>query len=150
MVTKKLISSPRLILICCALLGSASVSGRDAVLVYYTPPFGDVSVESRKSLLEMKKIAARSGYITVWAMLDYPFNVYMSEMSEEELAAQSAAVAVAVAEVADPIVEAGEAVYPATGPWIKGPGFTLRVTELGLEQLAANADVVQITAARYE
>ena len=120
-------------------------ANEDQPLVFYRDGAGDISKQSKNDAVLMRQIAAQDGYITIWLLAGYPFNVYIDEMTDEEIGAQRSAVATEFAEILDPLVAGGSVRHPKAGPFIKGPGCLVRATVSGLNALLKDDRIVQIT-----
>jgi len=132
-----------LFLLCSVSFFASASEGKP--LVFYRDSAGAVSKQSKNDAVEMRKVAAQDGYITIWLLADYPFNVYRTEMTDEEIDAQRNGVASEFAEILDPLVADGRVHYPKAGPLIKGPGCLVRDTVSGLNALLNDERIVQIT-----
>ena len=117
-------------------------------LIYYWEPDGTISEQSRENAQEMRDVAKEQGYVTLWLVLNYPFNVYFDDMSPEEIAEQRANVAQGFQEILTPLIAAGEVWNRSDGPYIRGPGIAVRATDKGLRSLLRDTRILQITAAR--
>ena len=138
--------------ICLSLLAAAlaisslSYAG-NPILVYYWEPDGSISEQSKDNAMEMRNIAKEQGYVTLWLVLNYPFNVYFDEMTPEEIAEQQQNVALGFEEILDPLVASGDVWHRTEGPFIKGPGIAVRATDKGLRSLLRDDRILQISAA---
>ena len=128
-------------LLCCLHASSA-----DSVLVHYWQPDGTTSLQSKDSAKAMRSIAKDKGYVTLWLLLNYPFNVYLDDMSQEEIDIQNSEVASRFDEILDPLVDSGDVWHRSEGPFIRGPGIAVRATDKGLRSLLRDQRILQITA----
>jgi hypothetical protein len=122
--------------------------GDERPLVYYWQPDGTISDQSKDNAKDMRELAKEHGYVTLWLVLNYPFNVYFEDMSPEEIAEQSAHVAQGFQEVLAPLIATGDVWHRTEGPYIRGPGIAVRATDKGLRSLLGDTRIRQITAAR--
>lgn len=116
------------------------------MLVHYWQPDGTTSLQSKDSAKAMRSIAKDKGYVTLWLLLNYPFNVYLDDMSQEEIDIQNSEVASRFDEILDPLVDSGDVWHRSEGPFIRGPGIAVRATDKGLRSLLRDQRILQITA----
>jgi hypothetical protein len=112
---------------------------------FYRTAEGEVSAYTRDQAKQMLKFAKENGYITLWLVLNYPYNVDREEMTPDEIATQRSNVVSGFSDILDPLVAQGDAWYPPSGAFIKGPGCTVRATPKGLKQLLDDTRLYQIT-----
>lgn len=98
----------------------------------------------------MVDLAQANGHIDVWITLNYPFNLYADQMTEEETTTQDAEVAAGFNNVLASLVAKGDARHPQAGPLIRGPGCAVRVTKKGLKKLLKDERIIQIVAMNME
>lgn len=115
-------------------------------LTAYRDLSGELTSQSKKNASAMTRLAAKNGHITILLMLNYPFNIYLDQMTESELKAQEEGVRNGFAEVLDALVANKKVWYPESGPYISGPSCTVRATVAGLQQLVHDERILQIVA----
>lgn len=125
-----------------------SADAANKPLVYYWAPDGSVSEQSKDSAKEMRAIAREHGFVTVMLLLNYPFNIYMDQMTPEQIAAQGNEVAQLFDEILAPLVSSGDVWHPSSGQYIRGPGIAIRATDKGLRQLLEDSRILQITSSK--
>lgn len=126
---------------------SMPASAENEVLVYYWEPDGSISEQSIANAQTMRRVANAQGYVSLWLLLNYPFNIYKDEMTQEEIDAQDSEVASGFNEILTPLIRRGQVSHLPEGPFIRGPGIAVRATEEGLRRLLRDQRVLQITAA---
>ena len=127
--------------------GSVAAFANDSMpLTFYRDGQDQMTEQSKQNADAMKKIADKEGHITLWVMLDIPFNVYMDEMTAEEIATQNVAVAAEFAEVFYRLEANGDIWHPKDGPLIRGPGSAIRANARGLNALFEDRRIAQISA----
>ena len=131
-------------LLLASLLTPLSVSGES--IVYYRDFDGSVNAASKVYSKQMKQIAAKNGYVTLWLTIDYPVNVNFESMTPEELAEQEAEISAEIDTILNPLIERNKVWHPATGKFVKGPGCVVRATTAGLVHLLKDERILQITA----
>lgn len=134
-----------------ALLAASSMAtdlfaGSADPLVFYRNPDGVISQQSRENAREMEAIARTNGQITLWLVLNHPFNVHVEEMTPDENRQQSAAVERGFDELLAPLLSSGDVWHPKAGPLIKGPGSAIRANSAGLRRLLRDERILQLLA----
>ena len=115
-------------------------------LTAYRDLSGKLTPQSKINARSMRRIAQENGQITLMIMLNYPFNIYLEDMSPGELASQEEGVRAGFAEVLDPLIARQAVWHPESGPLILGPSCTVRATVSGLQNLINDRRILQIVS----
>ena len=128
-----------------SLLSSPIFGQENETYSFYRNAEGEISAYTKDQAKRMLKFAEDNGYITLWLVLNYPYNVEIEDMTPEEVATQRSDVAIGFSTILNPLVANGDVWFPPSGAFIKGPGCTVRATPKGLKQLLDDARLYQIT-----
>jgi hypothetical protein len=112
---------------------------------FYRNAEGEVSQFSKDQAKQMLKYAKEHGQITLWLVLNYPYNVDFENMTSEEINTQKAEVSQGFNELLEPLMSSGDVWHPLSGVYIRGPGCTVRANSKGLKQLLDDQRLFQIT-----
>jgi len=112
---------------------------------FYRNAEGEVSKFSKDQAKQMLNYAKEHGQITLWLVLNYPYNVDFGNMTPEEINTQKAEVAQGFSKLLAPLISSGDAWHPPSGVYIRGPGCTVRANAKGLKQLLDDERLFQIT-----
>ena len=135
------------ILLSACVIGFAIASG--GTVAFYRDQEGNVDANAKADGKLMSRKVREDGVITLWITTGIPFNLRFSSMSEEEVAEQNARVRESFSEILDPLVNAGSVWHPESGPFIKGPGCTVRADKDGLKALLRDDRLIQIVATDF-
>lgn len=125
-------------------LFSATVNAES--IVVFRNSNGELGGASNANAKIMKQRIREDGFVTLWLTLDFPFNVNMGEMTQQEIDEQAERVSAEFDVVLDPLVDEGIVWHPRTGKFVKGPGCVVRANGKGLKHLLRDERILQLTA----
>ena len=124
----------------------AQASADPRPLTFYRDGSGGISAQSRENAKTMHRISRKKGEVVLWITLDYPFNFYMDQLSQQEIDEQSAEVRQRLKEIINPLIRRGQVRHSLQGPRFWGPGCAIRAKPAGLRKLLSDTRLLQITA----
>ena len=127
-------------------LATGAVSfAEQAPLTIYRDLAGNLTAESKEAAKDIRRIAQRQGYVTLWLTLNYEIDLYLDETTQQaEIAAQNQAIRGAFEEILSPMAHQGAIWYPEAGPYFQGPGTVIRANVAGLRRLIRDERIIQI------
>jgi hypothetical protein len=129
------------------IMSGTVVAQDNIVLSIYRDANGHLTPQSRQAAKEMTRIASRSGRITLWLTLNFEFNVYFDERTDQAaIEAQNRAVRDGFDDLLNPMIARGAVRHPKAGPLIQGPGCYVQATVDGLRRLIKDDRLLQIVA----
>lgn len=142
----KNISTFVLTILALALVTTNSVHAQESAnYIVYRDGQGKLHEYPEGSAHELKRIAKNNGHVTLWLTLNYPFN--FDDLAPAEAEAQQAEIDAQFAELLAPLINKGDVWEPDSGPYIRGPGCTVRANKKGVRKLIENPDLLQIALA---
>jgi len=128
---------------CILILPVSNAQEEDSLIVYWDAE--DVRHQTpSNSIRQIKRIANEEGHVTLWLTLKYPFNFYLENMTEQEQLNQQEEVRSQFAELLAPLIADGVVWEPDDGPFVRGPGCTVRATRKGVRKLVREDRLYQI------
>lgn len=113
--------------------------------IVYRNAQGELHEYPEGSAQELLRMARDNGHVTLWLTLNYPFN--FDDLSPAEAEAQQAEINAQFAELLAPLISMGQVWEPPGGPFIRGPGATVRANKKGVKNLIRDLRLLQITHA---
>lgn len=142
--------APNITIVIAAMLGLIGVGNTLAndnfILNVYRDSKGHLTPASKDAEKEMKRIAKDAGEITLFLTLNFAYDLYLAETSDEvAIDAQDQAVRDGFAEVLDSLVADGSVWYPnAEGAVFSGPGCAVLANDAGLKNLIKDERIMHI------
>ena len=62
---------------------SGTMFAQDPLLVHYRDSDGRIDQQSKENAHQMARIAREAGHVKLWLTLNYPFNIYLDEMTPQ-------------------------------------------------------------------
>lgn len=111
---------------------------------------GLINKESKMAVRQLSRMANQNGHVSVWVTLNYPYDPFLVNLSEQAAADQDANVRKVFDEILAPLIAKRLANHFNGEPTYSGPSLRLSLTASGLRRLIRDSRVGQIVGIRKQ